>query len=142
MNQNLFNLENFDNKFSEKQIIELHELLMTNGCHFIKSSNSQKVFSNLSALINNLQHFKNVAYISNLKVNFSWCNLKEQLEEYSLMSKDELLISEFLLDTFYYDLLVLEKTKQTMGFCDLVLKSLKDLGLSQKSTIFVIMETT
>lgn len=136
MNQSLFNLDNFNNKFSEKKIIEMHAVLMTNGLHFIKSCDLKKSISDLTRLIDSLDYFKNVAYISNLKACSEMVDLKLELNN----CKDKNLISEFLLDTFYYDLLILEMSEPNIELCNFVLKSLKSIGLEKSLPILILQK--
>jgi hypothetical protein len=136
MNKNLLKINDFTKNFDEQKIIELNELLMTNGCHILKSHNSRDTLLQLARLTNYLSRFKNVAYIANLNIHTRMIDLRRQLINF----KDLALINEFFLDTFYYDLLILEKNVEDKMLCDIVLKSLKSLGLEKSLPIIIIEE--
>lgn len=101
----------------EQEILDLQDYFLTPGFHFLKTTDPETGRELLTQFIQVLQyHYADVAVLSTSKRSFSfeYHDLYKELMHAKGFNKKEAL-EKYLLDSFYYDLVVIEGTKELLA---------------------------
>lgn len=102
--------------FSEQEILDLQDIFLTHGHHYLTVSNVGQGRSIISLFLDSLQssYFSRVACLTTSAVPLpsSVISLRDELALSGALAFDHIKLDEFLLNGFYYDFVWIECNKE------------------------------
>lgn len=108
--------------YSEEDILSLQDSFLTAGVHYIKVSDLSSGRHILTTVLQSLNYYSQIAFFSEttIKSHLNINNLYQELDSAGIFNskgvtpKDNMLLEEFILNSFYYDFLAIEATSSLL----------------------------
>jgi len=130
----------FRELLSESEILQLHDMLLTNGLHYIKTSDVSGGRELILTLLQSLKHYQVVACLTteNRALDQDICNVFEELTSFGYLHDGNL--EEYFVERTYFDFMWIEATPNLLAspWFNIFLKHLIDFNVDQHMPIIIL----